>query len=118
MKELQDHAECLDRENDQLQASIEKSHDLGKDVRYKGQAMHPIAHNREKEPIIPDNVDTPTDDELSSGSSPSLSLSSAKNAQDSTKAKSRKKPSHHPAFSDAISGASRRARKEADRRQI
>ena len=117
MKELQDHVECLHRENDQLRASIEKIHDLGKDVQDKGQAMHLIARNREKEPIIPDKVDTPTNDELSSGSSPSLSLSPAKNAQESTKAKSHKKPSHHPAFRDAISGASRKVRKEADRRQ-
>ena len=56
--------------------------------------MHPIARNRGKEPIIPDDVDTPTDDELSSASSLSLSLSPAKNARDSTKAKSCKKPSH------------------------
>ena len=67
--------------------------------------MNQIASNRGKEPIVLDNVDTPVDDELTSGSSPSLSLSSAKNAQENTKAKSRKKPLHHPAFNDAISGA-------------
>ena len=94
-----------------------KSCNLGKDVRDSGQAMHPIAGNRGKEPIIPNDVDTPTDDELSSCSSPSLSLSSAKNARDSTKARSRKRPSHHPAFSDAVSGTSRRARREAGMRQ-
>ena len=32
MKELQGHDERLQRENDQLRAQIEKSHDLGKDV--------------------------------------------------------------------------------------
>ena len=32
VKELQGHAECLQRENDQLRAQIEKSRDLGKDV--------------------------------------------------------------------------------------
>ena len=79
--------------------------------------MHPIAHNRGKEHIIPDDVDTPTDDELSFGSSPSLSLSPEKNARESTKVKLHKKPSHHPAFSDVISGASRRARREANGRQ-
>ena len=46
-----------------------------------------------------------------------MSLSSAKNARGSTKDKSRRKPSHHPAFSDAISGASYRARREAGIRQ-
>ena len=79
--------------------------------------MHPIPRNRGKEPVILDDVDTPGDDELSSGSSPSLSLSPAKNARESTKAKSRKKSSHHLAFSDAISGASRRARREVGGRQ-
>ena len=78
--------------------------------------MHPIAYNRGNEPIIPNEVNTPVDDDLSSGSSPSLSLSLVKNAEN-TKAKSHKKPSHHPVFSDAVSGASRRARKEAGRRQ-
>ena len=75
--------------------------------------MHPIAHNRGKEPIISDDVDTPIDDEFSLGSSPSLSLSPEKNAQESTKAKSRKRPSHLLTFGDAVSSASRRARNEA-----
>ena len=55
--------------------------------------------------------------ELSLGSSPSLSLSPTKNARESTKAKLRKRPSHLPALSDAISGASRRARREVGRKQ-
>ena len=46
-----------------------------------------------------------------------MNLSIAKNARESTKDKSRKKPSHHPAFSDSISGASRRTMREAGRRQ-
>ena len=79
--------------------------------------MHPIARNRGKEPIIPDDVGTLADDELSSSSSPSLSLSSIKNARESIKAKSRKKPSYHPGFSDAISSASRKVRREASMRQ-
>ena len=36
MKELQGHVERLQRENDQLRAQIEKSHDLGNDVRDSG----------------------------------------------------------------------------------
>ena len=79
--------------------------------------MHSITHNRGKEPIIPDYVDTLADDELSSGSSPSLSLSLTKNAQEGTKAKSCKRPSHHPTFNDAINGASRKARRRASMRQ-
>ena len=79
--------------------------------------MHPIARNRGKEPFIPNDVDTPTDDELSSGSSSSLSLSPVKNARESTKAKSHKRPSHHLAFSDVVSGASQgkeRGKQEAE----
>ena len=117
MKELQGHAERLQHENDQLRAQIEKSHNLGKDVRDCGRLVHPITHHKGKEPVIHDNVDTPEDDELSSGSSPSLSLSPSKNIPESIRAKSHKKPSHHPAFSDAISGASRRAKREARKRQ-
>ena len=61
-----------------MRAQIEKSRDLGKDVRDSGRAARLIAHNKGKKPIVPDDVDTPVDDELSSGSSPSLSLSSEK----------------------------------------
>ena len=54
---------------------------------------------------------------MSSGSSPPLSLSPTKDARGSTKTKLRKRPSHHPTFSDVVSGTSRRARREAVRRQ-
>ena len=43
--------------------------------------MHPIPCNKGKEPIILDEADAPTDDKLSSGSSPPLSLSPAKNTR-------------------------------------
>ena len=100
-----------------MQAQIEKICDLGKDVRDNGRVVHPIARNRGKESIIPDDVDTPANDELSSGSSSSLSLLPAKNAWESTKARSRKRPSHHPTFSDAVNGASRKAMREAGKRR-
>ena len=77
---------------------MEKSRDLGKDVRDGGRVVHSITRNRGKESVIPDDVDTSADDELSSGSSPSLSFSPTKNARESVKAKSRKRPSHHPAL--------------------
>ena len=76
-----------------------------------------MARNRGKELIIPDDVNTPTDDELSSGSSPSLSLSLAKNARESTNAKSCKRPSYHPTFNDVVSGASHKVKREVDMRQ-
>ena len=58
-----------------------------------------------------DDVNTLVDDELSLGSSPSLSLSPAKDARGRIKTKLRKRPSHHPAFNDVVSGASIRARR-------
>ena len=75
--------------------------------------MHSIAYNKGKDPIVPHDVDTPTDDELSSASSPSLNLSTTKN----TRAKLHKRPSHRPAFSNTISGTSHRARREAGKGQ-
>ena len=116
-KEMQGHVKLLQMENDQLQAQLEKSRDLGKDVRDGDRAGHLITHNKGKDPIIPDDFDTPVDDELSSSSSPSLSLSSTKNARESAKAKSCKRPSNHPAFSDVVSGSSRKVRRETNRRQ-
>ena len=112
MKELQDHVECLQRENDWLRSRVEKIRDLGgKYLQDSGRALHPVPRNRGKEPIIPDEVDAPTDDELSSGSFPPLGLSPTKN----TRAKSRKRTSHLPAFNNTVSGASHWARREADK---
>ena len=50
--------------------------------------MHPIVGNKRKESIVPDDVDTPANDELSLGSSRSLSLSLEKNIR----ANSRERP--------------------------
>ena len=97
-------------------AQIEKSHDLGKDVLDCNRAEHQPARNKGKEPITLVNVDTLVDNELSLGNSPPLSISQVNDARGSAKAKSRKRPSHHLAFSDSISGTSRRARREAGRR--
>ena len=79
--------------------------------------MQPISRDKGKGPIPFDDDDTPADDELSSGSSASLNLSSVKNARESTRTRSCKRPSPHLAFSDAVSSASRRARREAGKRQ-
>ena len=117
MKELQVHVKRLQQENNQLWAQIEKSRDLVKDVPYNGRAMRPITRNRGQEPIVPDDVDTLEDDELSLGSSSPLSLSPTKDTQGSIKEKSHKTPLQHPAFINVISGASRRVRREAGRRQ-
>ena len=114
MKELQDQAKRLRRQNDQLRAQIEKSR---KDTQDNCRDMQLIASNKGKGPVVLDDFDTPTNDELSSGSPPSLNLLSIKNTWESTRTRSCKRPSPHLAFSDAVNGASRMARREAGRRQ-
>ena len=79
--------------------------------------MLPTTRNKGKESAVLDDVNTPVNNELSLGSSRSLSLSLKNNAWGSAKAKSHKRPSHHPTFNDIVSGTSRRARRETSRRQ-
>ena len=78
--------------------------------------MQLIARYKGKEPIVPDDVDTLADDELSSSGSASSSLSLTRMLGRAQK-RSCKRPSSHPAFSDAVSGASHRTRRGASRRQ-
>ena len=74
MKEFQEHAEHLQRENNHLQAQVEKRHDLDKrGMQNSGQAKHPVVHDKGKNPINLDDVDISADNELSSSSSPNLS---------------------------------------------
>ena len=66
MRELQDSADHLQRENDRFRAQIEKRHNLGEgDAQESGQAKHPIVHDKGKKPIVPNDADIPTDNELS-----------------------------------------------------
>ena len=66
MRELQDRTEHLQRENDCLWAQVEKKHYLSEeDVQDSSQARHLTTCNKGKEPIVPDNLDTPTNYELS-----------------------------------------------------
>ena len=76
-----------------------------------GRALHPAPRNGGKEPIILDEADILTDDELSSGSFPPLGLSPAKNIR----AKLCRNNLYRHAFSNAISGASGQARREASK---
>ena len=93
---------------------VEKRCDLGRrDVQDSGRALHQIPRNRGKEPIILDEDDTPVDGELSLSSSPHLGLSPTKNRR----AKSSKRTSYRPAFSDVVSGMFRRAKREAGKGQ-
>ena len=90
--------------------------DIGKDAQDDDHDAQPIACDKGKGLFAPNDDDTPADNELSSGSSPSLNISSAKNTYESIRTKSRKRPSPHPAFSDDASGASCKARREVGRR--
>ena len=85
-------------------------------MRDSGRVAQPITCDKGKDPIVHDHINILVDDDLSSGSSPCLSLSPAKNARESIKTRPHKRPSPHPAFSNAVSGASHRARREAGRR--
>ena len=98
MKELQERAEQLQRENDHLQAQVQKRRDLDeRDAQDSGPARHPTVSDKRKKPIALDDVDTPADDELSSSSSPNLSLVKSKSNKD----RMRQRHSHRPAFSDS-----------------
>ena len=84
VKELQGQVERLQSENNRLWAHIEKVAILEK-TREIAFAMHrrsPLI--KESGSLFHDNVDNPADDELSSGSSPSLNLLSVKNTREST----------------------------------
>ena len=60
---------------------VETKRDLGeRNVQDSGQARHPIARDKGKEPIVLDGVDTLANDELSLGNSPNLSLAKSSRA--------------------------------------
>ena len=114
MKELIGQAEHLRCKSDQLRAQIEKNR---KDEQANDRDVQPIARNKEKGLVVPNDVDTPADDELSSRSSLSQNLLPAKNTRESIRTRSRKRPSPHHTFSDTVSGASHGVKKEAGTRQ-
>ena len=72
MQELQARTKRLQRENDQLRSQVEKSLELGKDVRDGDPVEHIVVRNKGKESIVSDN-EAPADDELSSRRSQSMS---------------------------------------------
>ena len=85
-------------------------------MRDSGRAVQLITRYKGKDPFVPDYVDTLADDELSSSNSASPSLSLTRMLGRAQR-RSCKRPSSHPAFSDAVSGASHRTRRGASRRQ-
>ena len=69
MRELQNRVESLQWENNRLRAQVEEMRNLGeKDMQDSSQAKHTTIRDKGKKPIVLDNIDTLTDDELSSGS--------------------------------------------------
>ena len=106
MKELQEHAKQLQPKNDRLRAQVKKRRDLDeRDGQDSGHAKHPAVRDKGKKHIALDDVDTPADDELSSGSSPNPSPVKSKSNKDRT----RQRHSHSPAFSNSNGGTLRRA---------
>ena len=79
---LQDHVECLQWENDRLQTQVEERPNLGeKDIQDSGHAKHPVVRDKGKKTIILDDIDIPTDDELSSNSLPNPSPTKSNRAR-------------------------------------
>ena len=67
MAELQSCVDRLQQDNDRLRARLEE--DRGDNARGSSHPAPPVKHNKGKEPILPGDSDTTTDDELSFGSS-------------------------------------------------
>ena len=101
MKELQENVEQLQCENNRPRAQVEQRHDLDeRDIQENGPVRHPAVRDKGKNPIALNDVDTPANDELSSGSSPNLSPIKSKSNKD----RMHQRRSHRPAFSDSNNG--------------
>ena len=87
MAELRDHSNSLQQENERLQTSLETNR--GENSRGSVHLAPPTQPNKGKEPILMGESDPPTDDELSSGSSPLLDCSPPQN---NVEAESKKAP--------------------------
>ena len=87
MAELQDHATCLQQENDCMRTCLEANR--GENIRGCTHPAPPVHPSKGKEPILPGDSDPPADGELSSGSSPLPDLSPP---QDNVEAESKKRP--------------------------
>ena len=84
---------------------MDQRHDLNeRDAQDSGPVRHPVIRDKGKKPITLDDVDIPTDDELSLGSSLNLSPIKSKSNKDRT----HQRRSHRPAFSDSNGGMLRR----------
>ena len=108
MAELREHVNRLQQENERLRIRLETNQ--AENLQEAPQHVPPTWTNKGKEPTLLDHSDPPTDDELSSGSSPLLRHSPPRS---NAEAESRKRPPRHS--SRAISGTHRRTRREANR---
>ena len=108
MAELQSCADHLQQENDRLPARLEG--ERIENARGSSHRAPPVKQNKGREPIRPDDNDTTTDDELSSGNSPLPDLPPPKK---NVEAESRKRPPCRS--SRSVSDMPRRVRREFSR---
>ena len=106
--ELQSCADHMHQENDRLQDRLEE--DQVENTRGSRHPAPPVKQNKGKELIRPDNNDAPTDNELSSGSSPLPDLPPPKN---NIEVESKKRPPRRS--SRSVSGVPHCVRREFNR---
>ena len=108
MAELQNHATCLQQENDRLKTCLEA--DRGENIRRCTHLAPPVQPSKGKEPIMLGDSDLPADDEFSSGSSP---LSDLQPSENNVEVESRKRPPRRS--NRSVSGIRRQIRREVSR---
>ena len=106
--ELREHVNLLWEDNEHLRTRLEAC--LAEKSLGPPRPLPPSRPDKGKEAVLPDDIDLPADDELSSDSSPLPRLSPSPNAAE---AQSRKRPPHQP--SRYISTAQRWVQREASR---
>ena len=108
MAELLEHANRLQLGNERLRIRLETNR--AENLQEAPQHVPPTRINKGKELGLPNHSDPPSDDELSSGSSP---LPRHSPPQSNAEAESRKRPPRHS--NRAINGMRRRMRREASK---
>ena len=111
MAELREHANRLREDNESLRTRLE-----GHAEKSRGppRPLPPSSPDKGKEAVVPDNIDLPADDELSSDSSPLPSRSPSPNA---VEAQSRKRPPRRSSRSISVARCWVQREASRDRRQ-